>query len=400
MENARQNERRLERLKGRKREENTDWRRLVATNKYADFFLKNEQVMAGGLGMSPDFGLGDLNGAASGPSHHNHATRRSAPVQPASASVPLYPVSEQPLVPSYPPLTTSTPPFFQQGLDWQQRQQQQQNPWAASSQAVLTAPNINPLEYASPQPDPFMGDYVSPAALQGSPPLAFGFYGTSNPGNDLAPFGMTPEFGVAAQGSLAETSDVWWQQQPDDGSSGVGQSPSQNSVSVRANRMSPPATGSKSPTPPTSMSSGSHSHKSKLRSAPRTSKNVQHRPAESPEARKTRNSHNQVEKQYRNRLNAQFEGLLNALPDEVKSPTSTSASAGESDLDLGERRLSKGEVLDLSRRYIKTLERNCDSLEQERQTMLENMDRLRGLYVKGLSSPEEGSAGAGDPSSQ
>ena len=140
------------------------------------------------------------------------------------------------------------------------------------------------------------------------------------------------------------------------------------------------------------------SHKSKLRSASRSSKNIVPRPSESAEERKTRNSHNMVEKQYRNRLNAQFESLLNALPDSVKSPAGTSGSGGESDGapgasgHLGERRLSKAEVLDMSRRYIQSLESQRDRLEQEREGLQGDISRLRSANAQGRGS-EGGSGG-------
>ncbi|KAK3380038.1 hypothetical protein B0T24DRAFT_613931 [Lasiosphaeria ovina] len=124
--------------------------------------------------------------------------------------------------------------------------------------------------------------------------------------------------------------------------------------------------------------------KAKLRRASSSSKNVQTRDAEPSNEQKTRKSHNFVEKQYRNRLNAQFEALLDALPDTVKSSqiSPAAASGGDSDLDLGERRLSKGEVLDLSRRYIGTLERERDALDRERHDLAANMDRLRAAYMR------------------
>ncbi|KAF4416482.1 Allergen Fus c 3 [Colletotrichum fructicola] len=125
----------------------------------------------------------------------------------------------------------------------------------------------------------------------------------------------------------------------------------------------------------------------RLRSASRTSKNASQKPAETAEERRTRASHNLVEKQYRNRLNAQFEGLLNALPEQVRGPASTGDGGGggggggggdESDPQPAdqERRVSKAEVLDMARRHIKSLERERDELQRERGDLLRNLEMM------------------------
>ncbi|WYZ40371.1 hypothetical protein EsH8_IV_000712 [Colletotrichum jinshuiense] len=116
----------------------------------------------------------------------------------------------------------------------------------------------------------------------------------------------------------------------------------------------------------------------RLRSASRTSKNVSQKPADTPEERRTRASHNLVEKQYRNRLNAQFEGLLNALPEQVRGPAG-GGDGDESDPQQTadqDRRVSKAEVLDMARRHIKNLERERDVLHRERGEMLRSLEAL------------------------
>ncbi|KAI1417865.1 hypothetical protein F5Y13DRAFT_63387 [Hypoxylon sp. FL1857] len=128
---------------------------------------------------------------------------------------------------------------------------------------------------------------------------------------------------------------------------------------------------------PGSTSSASNSGKSRLRSASRTSKNTHHNPPATAEEQKSRETHNQVEKQYRNRLNAHFESLLEALPETMQ------AGEGEDDgeaLDLTDRRVSKAEVLDMARRHIQALERECAALEGERDELRNNMERLRWLF--------------------
>ncbi|KAK2728730.1 helix-loop-helix DNA-binding domain-containing protein [Colletotrichum kahawae] len=139
----------------------------------------------------------------------------------------------------------------------------------------------------------------------------------------------------------------------------------------------------------------------RLRSASRTSKNASQKPAETAKERRTRASHNLVEKQYRNRLNAQFEGLLNALPEQVRGPASTgdggSGGGGggggdESDPQPAdqERRVSKAEVLDMARRHIKSLERERDELQREWGDLLRNLEIMeREMAANGASRLDE-----------
>ncbi|KAI1419047.1 hypothetical protein F5Y12DRAFT_794899 [Xylaria sp. FL1777] len=144
------------------------------------------------------------------------------------------------------------------------------------------------------------------------------------------------------------------------------------------------------PPPPGSSGGGSSTSRSKLRSASRTSKNTHHNPPATAEERKSRETHNNVEKQYRNRLNAHFESLLSALPERMQSGEGEDGG----DLDAGERRVSKAEVLEMARRHIKALERECAVLEGERDELRDNMERLRWLFGRC-----EGGAGGADGSS-
>ncbi|KAI0200471.1 hypothetical protein F4808DRAFT_161305 [Astrocystis sublimbata] len=144
------------------------------------------------------------------------------------------------------------------------------------------------------------------------------------------------------------------------------------------------------PFSPESMAAPSASNRSKLRSASRTSKNTHHNPPASAEERKSRETHNNVEKQYRNRLNAHFESLLSALPERMQSAEGDEGG----DLDSGDRRVSKAEVLEMARRHIKALERECAALEGERDELRDNMERLRWLFgrCEGGAGAPEGSA--------
>jgi hypothetical protein len=72
----------------------------------------------------------------------------------------------------------------------------------------------------------------------------------------------------------------------------------------------------------------------------------------SPVSQDSRNSHNLIEKQYRNRLNLQFESLLETLP---KEPVG----------EAGEKRVSKAEVLVHANEYIQELEEEMRLLEEK-----------------------------------
>ncbi|KAI5458729.1 hypothetical protein BGZ63DRAFT_391956 [Mariannaea sp. PMI_226] len=85
---------------------------------------------------------------------------------------------------------------------------------------------------------------------------------------------------------------------------------------------------------------------------------VPQRPTETEEDVKARAAHNQVEQQYRKRLNLHFERLLAVLP------PPTGVAGGRKD-GIGEKRVSKAEVLDLATERIRTLERQMGRLEME-----------------------------------
>ncbi|KAG7287464.1 hypothetical protein NEMBOFW57_006975 [Staphylotrichum longicolle] len=106
-----------------------------------------------------------------------------------------------------------------------------------------------------------------------------------------------------------------------------------------------------------------------------------------PEERRARRNHNIVEKQYRNRLNAQFERLLAVLPVEQcraarAGGAAASAGAGDRIMSVGngsvgdEKRLSKAEVLDLATRRIRALEAEREKLWKERKELLRSLEVL------------------------
>jgi hypothetical protein len=93
-----------------------------------------------------------------------------------------------------------------------------------------------------------------------------------------------------------------------------------------------------------------------------------------------RTSHNLVEKQYRTRLNGQFSTLLGCLPAEVVG--SEADGFGRTDGGGSERRVSKAEVLVLAKKHIEDLERDKSRLEQQRQALLEDVQRLKSAWLK------------------
>lgn len=124
--------------------------------------------------------------------------------------------------------------------------------------------------------------------------------------------------------------------------------------------------------------------KRERRSPSLISKNAhKQRGTESVEERKNRNSHNVVEKQYRNRLNAQFESLLDTLPAAVRRMSGDDEGAtGEPARSKGEKRVSKGEVLDMGRRHIQALEEERENLTIERNKLRDSLNQLREAFAE------------------
>ncbi|KAH6666317.1 hypothetical protein B0J14DRAFT_200860 [Halenospora varia] len=83
-----------------------------------------------------------------------------------------------------------------------------------------------------------------------------------------------------------------------------------------------------------------------------------------------RTNHNLVEKQYRTRLNGQFENLLQSLPLEA---------VGGVD---GEKKVSKAEVLVLAKEHIRELERENRMLEEENFGLKNAVEELRRRWVE------------------
>ncbi|KAJ0131338.1 hypothetical protein HZ326_25561 [Fusarium oxysporum f. sp. albedinis] len=137
----------------------------------------------------------------------------------------------------------------------------------------------------------------------------------------------------------------------------------------------------------TSTVSTTWNRQSKLRSASRASKNSRDKLNDAPEERRARASHNRVEEQYSNRLNAQFESHLNALPAQTRHGGNGNGDDNESDgaNDLGSR-VSKGEVLEMARKHLQALERERHQLERENLELEDRLRRLKGSASDGKVS--------------
>lgn len=116
----------------------------------------------------------------------------------------------------------------------------------------------------------------------------------------------------------------------------------------------------------------------------------------SPEKVQARRNHNIVEKQYRNRLNAQFERLLSVLPGEHKSlPPGNGeqhhrkaerrfSNSSGADSVAGDRRLSKAEILDVATNRITELEADRERLLSEKKEILRSMEFLQSAAGPGM----------------
>ncbi|KAH6684574.1 hypothetical protein B0J14DRAFT_646481 [Halenospora varia] len=131
--------------------------------------------------------------------------------------------------------------------------------------------------------------------------------------------------------------------------------------SKRVKKETTPATESKPSKRPklmTTMSANSFSTsrpKANLRSVSTSSSNT---------TLDSRTNHNLIEKQYRNRLNLQFESLLESLPKE-----------------LSDKRVGKAEVLVNANQYIQDLEKGLKALEQKNANLEANMKTMNRKWL-------------------
>lgn len=158
--------------------------------------------------------------------------------------------------------------------------------------------------------------------------------------------------------------------------------PRRNSASSSTSKPAPASSKRRKSSDKESRSSHSHS-RSKSDSEPRLRSTIQPsrattfsssssssaRSPPSGENIRGRTNHNQVEKQYRNRLNGQFESLLNKLPN-------------DDDRDGAKSRVSKAEVLMLAKRHIVQLEQEKTMLEEQRMELENGVEELKRRFVQ------------------
>lgn len=114
-----------------------------------------------------------------------------------------------------------------------------------------------------------------------------------------------------------------------------------------------------------------------LRASKRYTEFTAHKPAAAPEEEVARVAHNQAEQQYRKRLNAQFEMLLEVLPrpDYDEKRMAEKGVVEEGGIVGMEKKVSKAEVLYLARRRIVLLESEWASLMRQKKE-IENKRRV------------------------
>ncbi|KAK3378881.1 hypothetical protein B0T24DRAFT_141694 [Lasiosphaeria ovina] len=139
-----------------------------------------------------------------------------------------------------------------------------------------------------------------------------------------------------------------------------------------------PSSGTPPPSEPSNKSSTPLSIKAENSAGP---ENPRSRRTETSQGGKrggiqSRKSHNLVEQQYRNRLNAHFERLLDALLGAGKQQW---AGSGTDDAAPDVKRMTKAEVLELATRHIKTLSRENSSLRRKYQKFLEIICRIGAM---------------------
>ena len=135
---------------------------------------------------------------------------------------------------------------------------------------------------------------------------------------------------------------------------------------------------------PMTSNSGAGENPIHLRTASRKAKrtSTSYKPATSPEEQRARSSHNQVEKQYRSRLNYQFERLLAVLPPPIDRDERVD---GDDVPKNSDRRLSKMEVLEIAQQHIRMLEKEALELDQERLELMSSLGRVTGVTRNGGS---------------
>lgn len=256
--------------------------------------------------------------------------------------------------------------------------------WAQHGQSLKTDPNESLADDSYYLPGDVEPDFTSLDSVgEGSKKSKKSSSRSSQPkqGSSSKPLSLiAPAGNVTDTGSHHSTPSTS-SHKPSSQSAQAGQPQRLRSQLRTANRTKPtaPAGGSDSDGGKGSGSGSRHPH---------------HKPAESSEERVARALHNQVEQQYRKRLNEQFEQLLSVLPQD-EGPKKKLAVAGSKDdlvadtkssKDSADRRVSKAEVLDRARRRIRRLEREREGLEQQNRELSGRVDELRDEWERRMAT--------------
>lgn len=90
-----------------------------------------------------------------------------------------------------------------------------------------------------------------------------------------------------------------------------------------------------------------------------------------------RTSHNLVEKQYRTRLNDQFDFLLSSIPSDLVGDHMNGPERG----DRPEKRVSKADVLALAKMHIENLEKGKREVEEENMGLKRTNKQLKDVWM-------------------
>lgn len=121
--------------------------------------------------------------------------------------------------------------------------------------------------------------------------------------------------------------------------------------------------------PPATYNSTRSSSSSKLRTA-----QMQHRSSAHTAGSSSKTTHNEVEKNYRNRLNGHFKQLLAKIPVDLLDANGIEGA-------VGQKNVTKADTLVLAAQYIKVLREQERELSSANQRLENEYERLKGEWA-------------------
>jgi len=250
-----------------------------------------------------------------------------------------------------------------------------------------TPSNFNTYQNGYPNPDG--SSYINPGSLHQQPPGPAHFdYNLEQETNEdlrlrqlvyrsqFSPASPLPSPGLQPQNQpQPRTRQPAWGQPRSRGSSSTASSRSHHAQSQKRRKSADPSIHLRSTT------SGTYRTNAKSNSGSFSTINSNSNSNSETSGSKTRSNHNQIEKQYRNRLNSQFETLLSILPRE--GVIGGGEGEGEGHQGVEARKVSKAEVLDMATKHIKKLEKEQEELEGENEFLEEKVAELNRIWVEG-----------------